>query len=100
MEGQDIQYVEINPVHLVYPCLILSCEFCTPSSYSSTERLRLSDCGGRRSPCGKAAGAGLRVGAWAVTPGAVRCSAGLGDMGKTVGREHIRGANANAKAKF
>ena len=38
---------------------------------------KLSDCGGRRSPCGKAAGAKV-VGAWAVTPGAVRCSAWLG----------------------
>jgi hypothetical protein len=32
---------------------------------------KLSDCGGRRSPCGKAAGAKV-VGAWAVTPGAAR----------------------------
>ena len=39
---------------------------------------KLSDGGGRRSLCGKAAGAGLRVGAQAVTPGAVRCSAWLG----------------------
>ena len=41
---------------------------------------KLSDCGGRRSLCGKAAG-GERseaVGAPAVTPGAVRCSAWLG----------------------
>ena len=43
--------------------------------------LKLSDCGGRRSLCGKVAG-GERseaVGAQAVTPGAVRCSAWLGD---------------------
>ena len=41
---------------------------------------KLSDCGGRRSLCGKVAG-GERseaVGAQAVTPGAVRCSAWLG----------------------
>ena len=41
---------------------------------------KLSDCGGRRSLCGKAAG-GERseaAGAQAVTPGAVRCSAWLG----------------------
>ena len=38
---------------------------------------KLSDCGGRRSLCGKVAGVGLRAGAQAVTPGAVRCSAWL-----------------------
>ena len=43
---------------------------------------KLSDCGGRRSLCGKAAGAGLRAGAQAVTPGAVRCSAWLGVSGR------------------
>jgi hypothetical protein len=42
---------------------------------------KLSDCGGRRSLCGKAAGAGLQVEAQAVTPGAVRCSAWFGDVG-------------------
>lgn len=42
---------------------------------------KLSDCGGRRSLCGKVAGAGLRVEAQAVTPGAVRCSAWLGVSG-------------------
>ena len=39
---------------------------------------KLSDRGGRRSLCGKVAGAGLRAGAQAVTPGAVRCSAWFG----------------------
>jgi len=39
---------------------------------------KLNDCGERRSLCGKAAGAGLRAGAQAVTPGAVRCSAWFG----------------------
>jgi hypothetical protein len=42
---------------------------------------KLSDCGGRRSLCGKVAGVGLRVGAQAVKPGAVRCSAWFGDVG-------------------
>ena len=42
---------------------------------------KLSDCGGRRSLCGKVVGAGLRVGAQAVTAGAVRCSASLGVSG-------------------
>ena len=46
---------------------------------------KLSDCGGRRSLCGKVAGAGLRAGAQAVTPGAVRCSAWLGVAGVVIG---------------
>ena len=45
---------------------------------------KLSDCGGRRSLCGKVAGAGLRAGAQAVTPGAVRCSVWFGDSSVTV----------------
>ena len=63
-----------------------SCESCpscpkSPDGMSCTKRRispndpKLSDCGGRRSLCGKAAGAGLRAGAQAVTPAAVRCSA-------------------------
>ena len=46
----------------------------------SPNDLKLSDCGGRHSLCGKVAG-GERseaAGAQAVTPGAVRCSAWLG----------------------
>jgi hypothetical protein len=50
---------------------------------------KLSDCGGRRSLCGKAAGAGLRVGAQAVTPGAVRCSAWLAAVCWVSERENI-----------
>ena len=48
------------------------------SSFHPANDPKLSDCGGRRSLCGKAAGAGLRAGAQAVTPGAVRCSAWFG----------------------
>ena len=49
---------------------------------------KLSDCGGRRSLCGKAAGAGLRVGAQAVTPGAVRCSAWFDVAGASMELSH------------
>jgi hypothetical protein len=55
---------------------------------------KLSDCGGRRSLCGKAAGAGLRVGAQAVTPGAVRCSAWFGVIGVGVKGESESGNRA------
>jgi len=42
---------------------------------------KLSDGGGWRSPCAGAGGGGRRWWkAWAVTAGAVRCSAWLGDM--------------------
>jgi hypothetical protein len=53
---------------------------------------KLSDCGGRRSLCGKVAGAGLRVGAQAVTPGAVRCSGLFGFIRKQLIIRLSRGA--------
>jgi len=65
--------------------LNVSCGFAESIGYRRDVRNtpndpKLSDCGGRRSLCGKVAG-GERseaAGAQAVTPGAVRCSAWLG----------------------